>query len=92
MSKEITNPVKAIRAKCLDCCCGSSNEVSLCSCDTCPLHPFRFGKNPYRTVRQMSEEQRMELAERLAKARNATAVQGENGKDDQNNDGGTTNA
>lgn len=27
--KKITNPVKAIRAKCLDCCCGSSNEVEL---------------------------------------------------------------
>lgn len=29
--KKITNPVKAIRAKCLDCCCGSSNEVELCT-------------------------------------------------------------
>ena len=25
--KKITNPVKAIRAKCLDRCCGSSNEM-----------------------------------------------------------------
>ena len=24
-------PMKAIRAKCLDCCCGSSNEVRLCT-------------------------------------------------------------
>nr|DAE34801.1 MAG TPA: hypothetical protein [Caudoviricetes sp.] len=31
--KKITNPVKAIRAKCLDCCCGSSNEVELCTCN-----------------------------------------------------------
>ena len=28
MSENITNPVKAIRAKCLDCCCGSSLEVA----------------------------------------------------------------
>ena len=42
--KEITNPVKAIRAKCLDCCCGSSNEVELCTCTGCALYPFRRGK------------------------------------------------
>jgi len=41
-------PLKAIRAKCLDCC-GSSYEVSLCSCTDCALHPFRLGKNPNRT-------------------------------------------
>lgn len=39
-------PIKAIRAKCLDCCCGSVREVSLCPCADCSLHPFRFGKNP----------------------------------------------
>lgn len=42
-------PMKAIRAKCLDCCCGSSNEVRLCSIEKCPLYPYRFGKNPNRT-------------------------------------------
>ena len=92
MLKEITNPVKAIRAKCLDCCCGSRSEVELCTCDSCPLYPFRFGKNPYRSVRKLSDEQRMELAGRLAKARNAAEVQCENGKDYQNNGGGITNA
>ena len=39
-------PIKAIRAKCLDCCCGQSNEVKLCPCTDCPLYPYRFGKNP----------------------------------------------
>lgn len=62
--KTITNPVKAIRAKCLDCCYGSSNEVKLCPAEDCPLHPFRFGKNPYRP-----EEQRQAIAERLSKNR-----------------------
>ena len=38
--------LKAIRAKCLDCCCGSSHEVKLCPCPDCPLHSFRFGHNP----------------------------------------------
>lgn len=39
-------PIKAIRAKCLDCCCGSSDEVKACPCTNCPLYEFRFGKNP----------------------------------------------
>ena len=41
-------PMKAIRKKCLDCCCGSSNEVSLCTVTKCSLYAFRFGKNPNR--------------------------------------------
>ena len=34
---------KAIRAKCLDCCCGQANEVKLCSCRNCPLWNYRLG-------------------------------------------------
>ena len=39
-------PVKAIRAKCLDCCCGSPSEVRLCPCTDCQLYPYRMGRNP----------------------------------------------
>lgn len=39
-------PMKAARAKCLDCCCGSSKEVRLCPVTECPLYPYRFGKRP----------------------------------------------
>jgi hypothetical protein len=39
-------PVKAIRAKCIDCCCGQVYEVKRCSCPDCPLYPFRMGHNP----------------------------------------------
>ena len=39
-------PIKAIRAKCLDCCCDSKNEVRLCSIKNCPLHPYRMGHRP----------------------------------------------
>ena len=60
-------PIKAIRAKCLDCCCGSAQEVRLCTIASCPLYPYRFGKNPYRTKRQLSEEQRNALISRLSK-------------------------
>ena len=62
----ITNPIKAIRAKCLDCCCGSIAEIRLCSCVDCSLHPFRFGKNPYRTRREYTEEERAALKARLS--------------------------
>ena len=62
-------PMKAIRAKCLDCCCGSSNEVRLCTAESCPLHPFRLGKNPYRAKRELTDEQKATLAERLHKNR-----------------------
>jgi hypothetical protein len=39
-------PIKAIRKKCLDCCCGSSLEVKLCDVKKCPLYTYRFGKRP----------------------------------------------
>ena len=69
MSKEtIISPVKAIRAKCIDCCCGSAHEVRLCTCEDCALWAFRFGKNPY-LHREMTEEQKAAAAERLRKAR-----------------------
>lgn len=41
-------PLKAIRAKCLDCCCGMYSEVKLCSATDCALYLYRFGKNPNR--------------------------------------------
>lgn len=66
--KKITNPVKAIRAKCLDCCCGSSNEVELCTCTGCALYPFRRGKNPYRVKPELSEEEKARRAELARKA------------------------
>lgn len=59
--KVITNPIKVIRAKCLDCCCGSPKEVRQCPVIGCPLHVFRFGKNPYRKQRVLSEEQKKKL-------------------------------
>ena len=66
-----TNPIKAIREKCLDCCCYQKEEVKLCTCTDCPLYPFRMGKNPFRKKRELSEEQREQAAERLQSARKA---------------------
>lgn len=41
-------PMKAIRLKCLDCCCGSSTEVKLCPAPDCTLWVYRSGHNPAR--------------------------------------------
>ena len=74
MSAQPTNPVKAIRAKCLDCCGGSYVEVEHCSITACALHPFRFGRNPFRQNRELTDEQRESAAKRLADARERRAA------------------
>ena len=68
-AEKITSPMKAIRAKCIDCCGFQINEVRLCTAVNCPLHPFRFGKNPFRKTREMSEEEKAQRAKALEKAR-----------------------
>lgn len=59
---EIKSPLKAIRAKCLDCTCGQVNEVKECPITDCPLYVFRSGRNPYHKL-NLTEEQRKKLAE-----------------------------
>lgn len=39
-------PIKAIRAKCIECCCGQMGEVRLCSIKDCPLWEYRNGHRP----------------------------------------------
>ena len=70
---EVLTPIKAMRAKCLDCCAGSAKEVRLCGIKTCPLYAYRLGKSPNR--KPMSEEQRQKAAERLARAREKRAAE-----------------
>jgi hypothetical protein len=60
--------LKIIREKCLDCCGNNEAEVRRCTCVTCPLWPVRMSKNPMRS-REISDEQRTILSERMAKAR-----------------------
>ena len=62
------SPLKAIRAKCLECCCGSAYEVKNCTIHDCNLYPYRLGNNPFRT-RSMTDEQKQAVAERLKSAR-----------------------
>lgn len=35
---------KAIRLKCLDCCCGQAAEVRKCHIESCPLWIYRMGR------------------------------------------------
>lgn len=39
-------PLKANRAKCLDCSGHQCKEVRLCPVRTCALWPYRMGKRP----------------------------------------------
>lgn len=39
-------PIKAIRAKCLDCSNGQFKEVRLCPVKNCPLYEYRGGHRP----------------------------------------------
>lgn len=63
MEEKRITPIKAIRTKCLDCCCNQPKEVNSCNSTNCSLYPFRFGKNPYR--KEMSEERKEQSAKRM---------------------------
>ena len=48
---EPMSPLRALRKKCLDCCCGQIAEVRLCEATNCPLWPFRAGRHPWHGLR-----------------------------------------
>lgn len=52
---EDTSPTRAIRAKCLDCCAGQKGEIRQCTTPSCPLWPFRMGRNPFIAVKRGEE-------------------------------------
>lgn len=39
-------PLKQIRKKCIDCCCGYKPEVRNCTIQHCDLWPYRMGRRP----------------------------------------------
>ena len=63
------SPVKAIREFCLVCCGDSAACVKGCTATNCALYPFRLGKNPFRSKRELTDEQREAAKVRLAAAR-----------------------
>ena len=54
---KIKTPIKAIRAKCLDCCCGSFYEVEKCVIKNCALYAYRFGCRPETAERRNEKKQ-----------------------------------
>jgi hypothetical protein len=43
---EPLTPLRAIRKKCLECCCGSQKQVKECHITDCTLWPWRLGRRP----------------------------------------------
>jgi len=43
---KVLRPLKAMRAKCVDCCAGQVKEIRVCPITGCALWPYRMGKRP----------------------------------------------
>lgn len=52
---------KAIRLKCIDCCCGNMAEVRKCPAETCPLWRYRMG----RELRDDTLEENIEISDEI---------------------------
>ena len=52
----IRTPIKAIRAKCLDCSCGQFVEVRECPVTECPLWEYRLGNSPKKEPQETEEK------------------------------------
>ena len=57
----IMTPLKAIRAKCMECSNGQPNEVKFCPIPDCALYKYRSGKSG----RKISPEHRAKLLQNL---------------------------
>ena len=49
------SPIRAIRAKCIECSGGSMAEARLCQITHCALWAFRMGHNPFHGRASVSE-------------------------------------
>lgn len=56
-----TNPLKYIRAYCIECSGGSAKEADNCVIPRCELYPFRRGKNPFKKKRVLTPRQKETL-------------------------------
>lgn len=48
-------PIKAIRAKCLECSAGQMSEVRRCPVNDCPLWEYRMGHRPKQNDENLEE-------------------------------------
>jgi len=63
-------PMRAIRQKCLDCCCFQPKEVTLCTVTNCPLYAFRTGHRPQKGNYTSTESYNEKTAPTTAKTEN----------------------
>jgi hypothetical protein len=68
---EPMTPMEVIRAKCLDCCAGSAQEVRYCVAVDCPSWPYRMGSPPFRPP--VREEHKAALRANALRGRGALA-------------------
>jgi hypothetical protein len=67
----VLRPLRAMREKCLDCCCGQVAMVRDCWITGCTIWPYRHGKSPNRKGKPgkpMSDAHKRKLAEGKARA------------------------
>lgn len=64
---EMLTPIKAIRARCMDCACWNAAEVRNCTLTDCVLWPFRMGRTG--NTKRLSPEARKAMRDRLARVR-----------------------
>ena len=64
----IKSPLKTIRAHCLSCSL-TPYEVEMCPVVKCCLYPYRFGKDPRRVKKELTDEQRKSIRERFVKGK-----------------------
>ena len=75
---KMLTPIKAIRAKCIDCCCGQLVEVRLCGITDCALYPYRMGHRPKKNKNGIKIEAEIEEAdceEKIENEETATIVE-----------------
>lgn len=54
---------KIIRKNCLECCGFQASEVRKCVATTCPLWPYRMGKNPFQSAKHKNKPSNLSKAE-----------------------------
>ena len=63
-------PMQAIKAKCIECCCGDKKEARMCTITGCPIWQFleeRRKLKETKAKRILTDEEKAALSERLRK-------------------------
>ena len=63
-------PMQAIKAKCIECCCGDKKEARMCAITRCPIWQFleeRRKQKETKAKRILTAEEKAALSERLRK-------------------------